>query len=508
MVFSARASAPPASAASNPPPRTRLAAPVSFAARPLGVNRPSSTVKGHRRYALAAFSAGRPTAERYNNAAAASRVVSGSGPRPRSPRRVRASPSRRSGRDRARRGAREALTRALPTRGVDEDPPRARRASRRRPSGRRRVAPAPTRFEAYCASSTSANASPVTDVAAANPPRRGEGLPVAHRRRDSRAGRVRGGTSRDRRGGRRTNSGRSRGRSRRRRRGRLFGPLGTRRGVRARRRDAPPKTPNEVGGGRKARVRARFHRVRRRRVRRGGKGSRRRGIVGLVVVTISPREYASTSANVTRRRLDGVAPNGSGVVSPGAGTNARAAPNAPSPGDVVDRDAPAWRERARRAGGWARRRSRGRRGASSSSGPTAASSEASKSKGSASSERRSQGRGRPRGRPGGRGRRRRRPRRAPRRRRAGPDPAPPRRVTLRVGAGAGDGAGSGGAGFLRAHGNLGLPPALAPALVYLGQETPWRPPARWRGGRRPGDFKLEDETPHGTRRPTRRAAGP
>ena len=126
----------------------------------------------------------------------------------------------------------------------------------------------------------------------------------------------------------------------------------------------------------------------------------------------------------------------------------------------MDRDAPAWRK-GRAAPGVGRAGDRGDgRGASSSSGPTAASSEASKSKGSGFFGTSFARPGAPAGTSGGSGA----ATSASAARAEAPaeksDPAPPRRVTLRVGAGAGDGAGSGGAEGFSAL--TGTPDCLRP----------------------------------------------
>ena len=203
----------------------------------------------------------------------------------------------------------------------------------------------------------------MTDVAAANPPRRGEGLPSPIAAATAAPGECAGERAAiDAVGGERTAGDREGDRV-----AVVEGACLDHSGLGAASApvvvgNAPPKTPNEVGGGEEG-AGSGSGSIASAAVASAEEGRDRAvaGSSGSSSSSSSPREYASTSANVTRRRLDGVAPNGSGVVSPGAGTNARAAPNAPSPGDVVDRDAPAWREgRARRAGGWARRRSRGR----------------------------------------------------------------------------------------------------------------------------------------------------
>ena len=471
MDLSARASAPPASAASNPPPRTRLAAaepaaapaPFSFAARPLGVNRPARMVARSRStYALTVSSAGRSTPERYNNAAAASRVVSGSGPNaasitpPRRPRSPSTTLRPRSSAARSTRGANPCAANARRRRGSAASATSVA-ADATRPAAGWSGANPPS---AYCASSTSASASPETAVAAANRPRRGEGLPSPIAAARAAPGECAGERTEteaetDAVGGERTAGEREGDRDADAVGARLaHSGLGAAAAAAAASApvvvgNAPQKTPKDVGGGDEG----------------VGSGSIASGAIagsasiasasaafagssGSSSSSSSPREYASTSAKVTRRRLDGVAPNGSGVVSPGAGMNARAAPNAPSPGDLVDRDAPARGDRRdepgdRRAGD----RADGR-GASSSSGPTVASREASKSKGSGFFGTPFGRSGASAGTSGGSGA----ATSASAARAEAPaetsDPAPPRRVTRRVGAGAGDGAGSeGGEGF-------------------------------------------------------------
>ena len=212
------------------------------------------------------------------------------------------------------------------------------------------------------------------------------------------------------------------------------------------------------------------------------------------------RGYASTSANVTRRRLDGVAPNGSrGGLAGGGDERARGAERALARGCGGSRRAGDSEGRARRAGvGRAGDRGDGR-GASSSSGPTAASSEASKSSIRVRLLRNVvREAGGARGDVRGRGRRRRRPRRA--RRGAGGE-VESGTAAARDAAGGGGGGRrrrfGGGGGFLRAHGNPGLPPALAPALVYLGQET--------HGGRRRGG--AADDVPEISNSRTKRRTG-
>ena len=252
-----------------------------------------------------------------------------------------------------------------------------------------------------------------------------------------------------------------------------------------------------MGGGRRG-FGLGFHRVRRRRVRRGGKGSRRRGIVGLVVVVILAE---GVRVNLGERDAAPLGRGGAervrGGLAGGGDERARGAERALARGCGGSRRAGV-EGRARRAGGWARRRSRGRARGLVLFGPDGGVERGVEVEGVGllrNVVRKAGGaRGDVRGVGGGdvgvRGARR----------GAGGEV---RSGTAAARDAAGGGGGGrrrrfgGGGGFLRAHGNPGLPPALAPALVYLGQET--------HGGRRRGG--AADDVPEISNSRTKRRTG-